>query len=169
MDQPFTIEEWQPTHPRRNQLLDVVAEQGQSDWVNFAGEWHHSSHMLVAHQADEILGFLRFVVQEIGPDSDLLPVQLDGQNLREAKVLAFAVIETHRRRGVGRALQERLIDEASARGLYQIRSHSSGDNIANHQLKLSMGYGVHPIIRGEDTHGAYFILPLGLRASRIDS
>ena len=88
MNYPVTVEEWVSTHPRWNRLLDVIVEQGQSNWVNFAGEWHHSSHVLVAHQTDEILGFLRFVVQEIGPDSDCPPVQLDGQNLREAKVLA---------------------------------------------------------------------------------
>ena len=45
-------------------------------------------------------------------------------------------------------------------GCYQIRSHSSGDNQANHYLKLSLGYGVHPIIRGEDQRGVYFVLPL---------
>ncbi len=165
MNQHFTIEAWQPTHPRWRELVDAVAEQGQSDWVNFTAEWHHSSHMLVAQQDGEILGFLRFVVQEIGPDNDCPPVQRDGQTLREAKVLAFAVEEAHRRHGVGRALQERLIDEAKALGLFQIRSHSSGDNAANHQLKLAMGYGAHPIIRGDDTSGAYFILPLGVPAS----
>ncbi len=155
------IEEWKPTHPCWTELVDVVAEQGQTDWVAFTGEWHHSSHMLVAHSDGEILGFLRFVVQGIGPDSDCPPVQLNGEILREAKVLAFAVKEAHRRRGVGRTLQECLIVEAKARGLFQIRSHSSGDNVANHRLKLALGYAVHPIIRGDDTRGAYFILPLG--------
>lgn len=162
MNQQLTIEEWSSTHPRWNQLMDVVAEQGQSDWVAATWEWHHSSHMLVAQQDAEILGFLRFVVQEIGPGSDCPPVQLDGQTLHEAKVLAFAVREAHRRRGIGRALQERLIVEAKALGLFQIRSHSGGNNVANHQLKLAMGYGVHPIVRGDDTRGAYFILPLGV-------
>ena len=87
-------------------------------------------------------------------------MQFDGENLREAKVLAFAVKEIYRRRGIGRALQEHLIEDAKTAGLFQIRSHSSGDHQANHRLKLALGYGVHPIIRDGDSHGVYFILPL---------
>ena len=46
-------------------------------------------------------------------------------------------------------------------GCYQLRSHSSGDNTANHQLKLAMGFALHRIERGDDQRGAYFIMPLG--------
>ena len=140
--------------------MEMVAEQGQYSWVIFEADWHQSSHILVARQEEDILGFLRFVVQDIGPEDDCPPVQFGGKNLREAKVLAFAVREAYRRHGIGRALQERLIEEAKACELFQIRSHSSGANTANHQLKLAMGYGVHPVIRGEDRRGLYFILPL---------
>jgi GNAT superfamily N-acetyltransferase len=165
MDRAFhpdhiSIEEWTSAHPLWDKLIEAVNEQGQHDWVTFTADWHHSSHLLVAVRGQEILGFLRFVVQEIGPDSDCPPVQFNGENLLEAKVLAFAVKHPYRRRGIGRALQEHLIEVARALGLFQIRSHSGGDNIANHQLKLALGYGVHPIIRNGDNKGAYFILPL---------
>lgn len=156
----ITIENWDSAHPTWDRLLALASEVGQLDWVNFMGEWHHSEHCLVARAEGEVLGFLRFVVQEIGPDSDCPPVRLKGESLREAKVIAFAVKDSHRRRGIGRLLQERLIREAKSLGLFQVRSHSGGDNTANHQLKLSLGYGVHPIVRGEDRRGAFFILPL---------
>lgn len=67
--------------------------------------------------------------------------------MREAKILAFAVRQTHRRRGTGRALQERVIEIAKASELFQIRSHSGGESAANRALKLSLGFGVHPITR----------------------
>ncbi|HJQ14410.1 MAG TPA: GNAT family N-acetyltransferase [Anaerolineales bacterium] len=156
----ITIEEWRPDHARWTELLALVTELNQMDWLNFTAEWHHSSHVLVAQHDLEILGFLRFVVQEIGPDMDCPPVHWRGENLREAKVIAFGVLPAQRHQGIGRSLQEALRQRAQDLGCYQIRSHSSGDNSANHQLKLSLGYGVHPIIRGEDSRGVYFILPL---------
>jgi GNAT superfamily N-acetyltransferase len=154
------IEEWDRGHPRSDELTTFVASQGQRDWANFAAEWHHSSHMLVALHGHDLVGFLRFVVQAIGPDAGCPPVQLDGKDLLEAKVIAFAVSPPNQGRGVGRRLQAALIQRAQAQGCYQIRSHSGGDNAANHHLKLSMGYGVHPVVRGDDKRGVYFILPL---------
>jgi GNAT superfamily N-acetyltransferase len=161
MPEPITIESWDSSHPDWGQLLGLASETGQLDWLNFKAEWHQGEHVLVALAVQEVIGFLRFVVQAIGPDSGCPPVRLQGEVLREAKVIAFAVQESHQRRGIGRALQERLVAEARAMGLYQVRSHSIGENTANHQLKLSLGFGVHPIVRGEDDSGAYFILPLG--------
>ncbi|HEY3474745.1 MAG TPA: GNAT family N-acetyltransferase [Anaerolineales bacterium] len=156
----ISAEEWYPHHARWSDLLAVVAQLHQDDWFTFTAEWHYSSHVLVAQHGTEIAGFLRFVVQEIGPDADCRPVQWKGENLREAKVIAFGVLPAQRGRGIGRKLQEALREQAEALGCYQIRSHSSGDNQANHRLKLSLGYGVHPIVRGDDRGGVYFILPL---------
>jgi GNAT superfamily N-acetyltransferase len=156
----ITIGEWRSEHARWSELLALVSELNQMDWLRFTAEWHHSSHVLVARRSSEILGFLRFVIQDIGPDMDCPPVQWKGENLREAKVIAFGVLPTQRRQGIGRKLQEALRQRAQDLGCYQIRSHSSGDNSANHRLKLSLGYGVHPIVRGEDRRGVYFVLPL---------
>jgi GNAT superfamily N-acetyltransferase len=91
---------------------------------------------------------------------DCPEVWLNGERLIEAKVIAFGVDETHRRKGIGRALQEMLIRRACALHCYQVRSHSGGEHLENHALKLAMGFGVHPIVRGDDDRGAYFILPL---------
>jgi GNAT superfamily N-acetyltransferase len=76
-------------------------------------------------------------------------------------VMAFAVVETHRRQGIGRALQTEALRLAQRLGCHQLRSHSSGSNVANHQLKLAMGFAIHRIVRGDDHQGAYFTKPLG--------
>ena len=154
------IEEWSPQHARWSELLALITQLDQMDWLDFAAEWHISSHVLVAQRGSELLGFLRFVTQEIGPDTDCPPVVWKGEYLREAKVIAFGVLLAHQRQGIGRSLQEALRQRAQDLDCYQIRSHSSGENVANHGLKLSLGYGVHPILRGDDRRGVYFILPL---------
>jgi GNAT superfamily N-acetyltransferase len=156
----FTVEEWTPIHPSWNDLLAAVEAHAQTDWVSFTADFHISSHMLVVLHSERIAGFLRYVVQQIGPDMGCPPVTLGGKPLTEAKVLAFAVDSTYRRKGFGRALQEDVVRRAREAGCYQVRSHSSGSNEANHRLKLSMGFGIHPIVRGDDSKGAYFILPL---------
>lgn len=134
--------------------------------MNFTADWHVNSEMLVARSDESVVGFLRFVVQPIGPDADCPEIVLNGERLIEAKVIACGVAEAHRRRGVGRALQKGLIEHARALNCYQIRSHSGGDHPENHALKLAMGFGVHPIVRGGDTRGAYFILPLRTQTPR---
>lgn len=155
-----TIEAWADVHPRWPELAAVIDGAGQTDWVAFQADFHRSSHMLVALLNGEIVGFLRYVCQPIGPDNDCPPVILHGQELIEAKVLAFAVVESHRRLGIGRALQQHALRHAKAQGCYQLRSYSSGGNRANHQLKVSLGFGVHPVVRGDDRRGVYFIMPL---------
>jgi GNAT superfamily N-acetyltransferase len=168
MNQAPVVEVWPPEHPRGAELADFIARQGQTNWVAFHAPWHRSSHLLVALGAgQQITGFLRYVIQAIGADEERPAVELGGEPLLEAKVLAFAVDEAHRRQGIGRALQIALVQQAKAQGLYQVRSHSSGDNRANHQLKLGLGYGVHPIVRGQDERGAYFVLPLHADLPRL--
>ena len=156
----YAIVEWTPARPRWSEVLDVVAEMGQTAWVDFHAPFHQSDHMLVALWEDVVAGFLRFVTQEIGPDAGCPPVRLNDQPLTEAKVLAFGVPSVYRRRGIGRALQVATIARARALGCHQVRSHSSGTNEANHQLKLALGFGAHPVTRGDDHAGVYFILPL---------
>jgi GNAT superfamily N-acetyltransferase len=129
----------------------------QARWVTIPYEWAHGSHILVALSGSDIVGFLRFVVQDIGAEDGHDPVRMDGRALTEAKVLAFGVSPENRRQGIGRHLQVALLDRAGTLGCYQVRSHSSGENSANHLLKLSMGYAVHPVIRGEDRGGVYFV------------
>lgn len=160
LEQPVFIEEWTATHPAWSRLQNLIAGLDQSSWSAFTADWHLSSHFLVAHRQEEPLGFLRYVVQYIGSDAGWSPIELHGKSLTEAKVIAFGVAPAHRRRGIGRHLQERLIEQAGAAGCYQVRSRSDENNKANYQLKLSLGFAVHPLDRTGDQDGAYFVLPL---------
>ncbi|MEU6201417.1 GNAT family N-acetyltransferase [Streptomyces sp. NPDC047061] len=142
----------------------LIDELGQSDWVRFTAGFHLSSHLLAAYSPDTLLmGFCRYVVQPIGPDTGCPPITVQGQAVHEAKILAFGVPERWRRRGVGTALQRAVIAAAGRQGCHQVRSHSSGENVENHQLKLRLGFAVHPTVRDDDDRGCYFILPLPRR------
>ena len=141
-------------------LEHLIARLNQADYVAFQAYWHLQSHLLAASQKGLPVGFLRFVIQQIGAEDDLKPLQLAGTTLTEAKVLAFGVSPEHRRQGIGRALQLVLMKQAEQAGCYQIRSHSAAANTANHQLKLSLGYAVHPLPSASNRDGFYFILPL---------
>jgi GNAT superfamily N-acetyltransferase len=166
MTEALMIEAWTTDHTRWAELLALVASQEQAAWVAATYPWHRSTHMLVALQDATIVGFLRFVVQRIGAEDALDRVMLDGEALIEAKVLAFAMAPAARRKGVGRALQEQALAMAKRLGCYQVRSPSGGAQSANHHLKLAMGFGIHPIVRGNDRHGAYFIMPLRMAPLR---
>lgn len=156
----LTISRWTSDHRHWSKLVTLIEHLGQIDWVEFHADWHEESIMLVAHINAQPVGFLRYVIQAIGPDAGLEPLQFDGQILREAKVLAFGVVRAMRRQGIGTRLQQTLIDESRQAGCYQIRSHSSLDNKANHQLKLSLGFAVHPLPSTPDKDGYYFVLLL---------
>lgn len=156
----LAIAEWDDSQPNWSSLLPVIEGLGQDDWVNARFPWQRTSHMLVATQGCTVVGFLRLVTQEVGADDELPPTICNGAALFEGKVMAFGVVETHRRQGIGRALQEEALRLAKRLGCHQLRSHSSGDNTANHQLKLAMGFAIHRVERGEDRRGAYFMMPL---------
>jgi GNAT superfamily N-acetyltransferase len=129
-------------------------------------EWWLAWHVLAAYLPDQPgpVGFLRYVVQPIGPDAECESVVLADAKLTEAKILDFGVLPAWRRNGVGTALQLAAIEGARAAGCWQVRSHSSGSARANHQLKLRLGFAAHPIVReepdGTDRAGCYFVLPL---------
>lgn len=159
-DESLQVEEWDESHARWGELRQFIAAQGQTRWAETDAEWHLSAHMLVSLRAGKITGFLRFVTQIIGIDEDHDPVMLNGILLVEAKVLAFGVAPAYRSQGIGRSLQDAAIQSAKQYGCYQLRSHSGGDNEANHHLKLSLGFGVHPVVRGDDKRGVYFVMPL---------
>ncbi len=85
----------------------------------------------------------------------------DGQPLRETFVQTFAVEEAFRRRGYGRALQQAALRLTRDLGCIQMRSWSSLDKPANHTLKLSLGFGMHPATQeatdGQLISGVYFV------------
>jgi GNAT superfamily N-acetyltransferase len=139
----LTIEQWSDNHERWPELVEVLEREDQLSWViPDGGPLRSDAVVLVAHDESSVLGFLAFIVQELGPPDDC-----PALGLTEAKVLAFGVREESRRRGVGRALQVELLDRAAKLGCYQARSVTSVDRDANIRLKLSLGFVVAPTIR----------------------
>ena len=152
------IEYCGPGDSRELAARDLADAVGQAEYFAYEAEWHLDKHTLVAVTAGRLVGFLRFAVQEIGPDADRPSLTRRGKPMREAYVLAFGVAEDCRRRGIGTALQHELIEQATSLACIQVRSRSAGDRLANHELKLSLGFGVHPT---KATDGAvFFVLPL---------
>ena len=155
----FSIEEMTPDHPDWQELVDVITQENQTGWAFNSHFEQFARYFLAAKQDGDIVGFLMFVVWDIGPhDRNHPPVQMDGQTLREAKIIAFGVKETYRRQGIGRALQEYTLKRAKELDCHQVRSVSDMDHPENHQLKLSMGFAVEPMERDEPSLA--FIMPL---------
>ena len=154
----IVIEYSRPGDSHDQAAHDLAEDLGQAEYFTFDAERHLETQTLIAVACGRLVGFLRFAIQEIGSDCDRASLTLHGRPMREAYVLAFGVAEVQRRRGVGTALQNELIQRAATLGCYQVRSRSSGDRLANHALKLSLGFGVHPT-KATDA-AVFFVLPL---------
>ncbi|MDE0085283.1 MAG: GNAT family N-acetyltransferase [Candidatus Poribacteria bacterium] len=155
----FSIEELTPDHLDWREFVALVNDLNQEGWVFNPYFEQFSRYFLAAKQNGAIVGFLMFVVWDIGPhDRDHPPIQMDGKTLREAKILAFGVKEGYRRQGIGTALQEYTIQQAKLFGCYQVRSVSGENHSENHQLKLAMGFAVEPMERDEKCLA--FVMPL---------
>ena len=156
----FSIEEMTPDHPEWQELVDVIAHEKQTGWAFNPHFKQFARYFLAAKQDGDIVGFLMFVVWNIGPnDRDHPPIQMHGKKLREAKIIAFGVKKTYRRQGIGRALQEYTLKRAKELDCYQVRSVSDMSHPENYQLKLSMGFAVEPMER--DKPSLAFVMPLG--------
>jgi GNAT superfamily N-acetyltransferase len=121
---------------------------------------------VIAHEG--VIGHISLRVQDLvipettwsaGQDHRLLGV--DGHPLRETFVNTFAVDESHRRQGYGRALQLAALDLTRGLGCYQMRSWSSLDKTANFALKLGLGFAAFPAIQETGDRqmisGVYFV------------
>jgi GNAT superfamily N-acetyltransferase len=160
----YSIEEWDETHTRWHEFvacLEMVAPE-QAPFV--FGEYYraYQSYLLVALQSNEVVGFIRFAVQPIGPEARCQTLYLDGVQLSEAKIHAFAVREDARGQGIGTELQRQTIRRAKALGCYQVASYSSYGRDANHHIKLSLGFAAQPEVHGDNHQGVYFIMPLNV-------
>ncbi len=156
-----SIHELTPEHRDWNDYVDLIDGEGQGRWAFDAHFKPFPRHHVLARQEGDIVGFMMYVVWEIGPhDRDHPPLVVDGRKLTEAKIIAFGVKEAYRRRGIGSALQEYVIRRARELGCYQVRSVSGADHPANRQLKLDMGFGVEPMERDKPTLA--FVMPLKL-------
>lgn len=158
-DMSFSIEELTSDHPDWQSFVALVDEINQTDWAFNPYFEQFSRYFLAAKKSGGIVGFLMFVVWEIGPhDREHPPIQMNGQTLKEAKILAFGVKNGYRRQGIGTALQRYAIKQAKLLDCYQVRSVSGEQHPHNHQLKLSMGFAIEPMERKE--HCLAFVMPL---------
>ena len=162
MTTSFSIEEWDENHARWQEFLQCL-EKAAPDQVPFVlGERYreYPSVLLVALQSNVVVGFLRFVVQPIGPEAKCPPLYLDGLRLTEAKIHAFAVLDGSQGQGIGTELQRQAIHRARELGCYQVASYSSYGRDTNHHIKLSLGFAAQPEVHGDNQQGVYFIMPL---------
>jgi GNAT superfamily N-acetyltransferase len=139
----FRIESWDEDGPRWAELVALFESQDQLRWVLPDEErLRPSSEVLVAVTDERPVGFLVFLVQEIGP-----PDNCPALGETEAKVVAFAVHPDYRRHGIGTALQRRALEVARQLGCYQLRSVTDVWRHENLHVKLALGFGVHPTVR----------------------
>ena len=157
--QLLSIEELTVDHPDWHEFVALVNDLNQEGWAFNPYFEQFSRYFLAAKWDGIIVGFLMFVVWDIGPhDRDHPPLQMDGKTLKEAKILAFGVKDGYRRQGIGTALQEYTIKQAEMFGCYQVRSVSGENYPENHLLKLAMGFAVEPMERDEKCLA--FVMPL---------
>lgn len=117
----------------------------------------HDSYVVGAFHHDEIVGFLRFLVQDIGAAEGRPPVYCQGKPITEVYIEAFGVHPGWRRRGVGTSLQRFAMDHAVHSGCYQMRSRSPVTSTENYALKIAAGHAVQP---SEQNDSYYFIKKL---------
>ena len=119
-------------------------------------------------EADQVIGHISVRVQNLvippiewNAGQEHVLRRSGGDPLRETFVNTFAVDETHRRQGYGRALQIAALNLTREQGCYQMRSWSSLDKTANYALKISLGFAVLPAVyradSGQQISGAYFV------------
>ena len=161
MKAKYSIEAWDESHPRWHEFvacLETVAPE-QATFVSGPSYRAYPSYLLVALQSNVVVGFIRFAVQPIGPEAKCPALCLDGVQLTEAKIHAFAVREEARGQGIGTELQRQVLRRAGELGCYQVASHSSYGRDANFRIKLSLGFAAQPEVHG-DNQSVYFLMPL---------
>lgn len=158
----YALQEWDNAHPRWEEFVRCLEQTAPEQAPFVLGEYsrHLPCYLCVALQDEQVVGFLRFGVQPIGPEAGCPPLVLNGVLLTEAKIHAFAVREERRGQGIGTALQRWAIRRAKELGCYQVASYSSYGRDANYHVKLSLGFGAQPEAHGDEEQGVYFIMPL---------
>ncbi|MDX1690236.1 MAG: GNAT family N-acetyltransferase [Acidimicrobiia bacterium] len=145
--------------PCWRRLVAVAAEVEQEEWLLADHETAFDETVLGAFAGEEVIGFLRSVVQVAGADRGVPAVTIGGREMLETIVLAYGVLPGWRRRGVGRLLLRRATDQAVDDGSHQIRAHPRGGDAVDHQLRMAIESGGRRARRGADGGGVYYLLP----------
>jgi len=164
-DKGYSIEIWSEKHPKYQDFLECLKKVVPDQLPFVEGDFYRNvpTCLYVATFEQIVIGFLRIAIQPIGPEANCPPLTYKGKILSEAKIHAFAVREEYRNQGVGRALQEKAISLAKEKGCHQLSSYSPYQCVANHQVKLGLGFAAQPETHTEadkQVKGVYFIMPL---------
>ena len=109
---------------------------------------------------ENILGVIRYCKQFIGDEQKCERITLNGSELLEAKINAFAVSPDRRNQGIGRLLQKKVISHAKDQGCFQVASYSTYDKVSNYAIKVSLGFAIQPELQSDGTRGCYFLMKL---------
>lgn len=146
------------TDARFSDVLRLAADVlNQDRYLIKPIEHAQESHIVAAFDQERCVGFIRFVIQEIGRDAGRSPIVHGGAALREGFVEAFGVEPSTRRRGVGTQLQTFAAERCRQAGCHQMRSRSPVTSTENYGLKINAGYTIHP---STENDSYYFMKPL---------
>lgn len=165
----MTPETFAPDHPHWQDYVAHMQRANMARWaVDANGQPRTPLHFLGVHKDNAVIGHISLKQQPLtcpatswSAELDPTVYNADGTPLTELYVYTFAVDEAHRRRGIGRALQCAALEYTRAQGCYQLRSWSSLDHPENYQLKIALGFAMHPAIfktdSGLEVSGVYFV------------
>ena len=112
------------------------------------------------YEKNILVGCIRYCIQEIGYEQNTPQIIHNGQILMEAKIHAFAVKASFRNRGIGKKLQQSVIENAKQQGCHQVSSYSTFDKKENYAVKVGLGFCVQPETQPDGTKGCFFLMKL---------
>lgn len=98
----------------------------------------HPEDVFVVEDAERVVGYIA-----LGPATEL------PSNSHVLYVRGLAVLESHRRRGIGRALLAAAIEEARSRGARRLTLRVMSGNAPARSLYESMNFEIEGILREE--------------------
>jgi len=144
-DHRLDVAEVTATDGRFSDVLQLAATVlNQDRYLLKQIEHAQESHIVGAFDQEQCVGFLRFVIQELGRDAGCTTIVHGSAPLREGFVEAFGVEPSRRRSGIGTQLQTFAADYCRHAGCHRMRSLSPAASTENYALKIRAGYTLHP-------------------------
>ncbi len=105
-----------------------------------------SDYLYIVNVVDnKVVGHITLVKNALEiPLLEKQPIEHNEEKLFEYFVQTFFVSEDFRRKGYGKELQEQAFTLSCKNDAYQMRSWSSYNKNANYQLKIDLGFSIHP-------------------------
>ena len=170
LDGTYSLEFWDPSHIRWNELKELAQHLGDSPYTFFDEELTSFYACVAISLTDEIIGYHSLLVQPIGPEMGIAEVQdRHGNTLQEVKIRGLRVLEAWRNRGIGTELQKLTLQKAAELGVFQVRSRSGRGKVENYSIKINLGFACHPDLRtfrdGSTAEGVYWVKRVNLAKS----